>query len=136
MITVGVTGTFDRAAVERMVDDVAREAVNAGAKRGAAVARAIAATRSKTGQTAAITVTEAQRTETGWRAEFASHTKNAWYQNDGTLAKRRKDKRKRTPVSSRAKPGTGVAPLFFLDRGLAAGRGAMLARAGLRVGPS
>lgn len=121
---VDVTDNFDRLA--RDLEDVARRAVEAGAREGGAVAAGVAGQRRKSGRTAAITAGNATRTPTGWIASFISPTYWAWLQNYGTLGNRRK-RLKQSPRTNRTRePGTGIEPLRFLDAGRRAGRAAML----------
>jgi hypothetical protein len=116
---VDVTTDFDR--IGREVNAHAKRAVQAAAVEGAQAARAVASQRSKTGRMAAIRVEPVRGTVDGWESSFVSSTYYAWMQNYGTLGSRRK-KLKQAPRTNRTRaPGTGIAPLGFLDAGRRAG---------------
>jgi hypothetical protein len=122
--TVNVTDDFRQVTV--VVNELARHAVEAAAREGAAAAAAVASARSKTGRMASITPDNAIGTADGWAASFVSPTHYAWFQNYGTLGNRRK-RLKQPPRGSRTREqGTGIEPLGFLEAGRRAGRRAML----------
>jgi hypothetical protein len=132
MISAHWTATFDAAGIRRSVDKLAMEAVTAGATVGGRTAARIAGQRRKTGTMADIRVEPARRITGGYAASFYSPSYNAWWQNYGTLGSRTKEL-KRAPTTTRTRaPGTGVKPLYFLNRGLGAGRVAMYGRVGAR----
>lgn len=122
--TVDVTDDFGR--VTAAVNDLARRAVEAAAREGAAVAASVAAERSKSGRMAGIRPDNAIGTPDGWRSSFVSPVHYAWFQNYGTLGNRRK-RLKQPPRTERTRAeGTGIEPLRFLEAGRRAGRKALL----------
>lgn len=131
---VDVTDDFGR--VTSAVNDLARRAVEAAAREGAAAASAVASQRSKSGRMAAIRPDNAIGTPDGWRASFVSPVHYAWYQNYGTLGSRRKKlkastlARRSTPSGqarlARVQGSAGIEPLRFLEAGRRAGRKALL----------
>ena len=106
---------------------LARTAVFEGAKVGGAVAAAEAAERSKSGTMASIRVSSASRTYEGWEASFLSPVYYAWFQNWGTLGNRTRKLRAPPRGDRTREPGTGIKPMYFLDRGRDAGRRRMVA---------
>lgn len=126
LIKTSIEATSDFPRITREINELAKQAVAAGAQAGAQVASAIAAQRSDTGAMAGMRVSSADGTPDGWRASFVSPVFYAWFQNYGTLGNRRK-RLKQAPRTDRTRaPGTGIKPLRFLDAGRAAGRRAML----------
>lgn len=129
-----VTGSFDSRGVQRMVDDLAKEAVRAAARAGAETAHLSASARVKTGAMRSIRIEPVRRSKLGWFAGFHSPVKHAWYQNDGTLGNRKR-KLRQAPSGKRSRaPGTGVKPLHFLYYGLGVGRKTMYHKLGIRGG--
>jgi hypothetical protein len=130
-----VTGTFDKPAVRRMVDERAERMVMTGAKVGAEVASSVASSRNKTGEMAAIVVEGPEPfvdgQARGVRAAFASLVKHAWHNEYGTLGNRRKRLRTAPATKRTREPGTGVRPLGFLRAGRIAGTKAMLGEGGV-----
>jgi hypothetical protein len=130
MIRSSVSSTADFGEMRRKVVQSARAAVKVGAEVGAAAARSKASTRVKSGRMAAIRTETVRETSKGVAASFISPSGVAWYQEYGTLGKRRR-KLLHAPSGIRARgPGSGVSPLGFLYTGTIAGGRAMIARAG------
>lgn len=124
--TVNFTNRFSEITAD--VNQLAREAVTAGAHAGAQAAHAVASQRQVTGRMASIRTEPVHGSDNGWTASFVSPVYYAWFQNYGTLGNRRKAL-KGSPRTNRTRdPGTGVEPLHFLEAGRRAGRKAILAR--------
>jgi len=109
------------------VDRLAQRAVHAAAEAGARVASEIAAERSQSGTMAEMEVIGTHGYEAGWQAGFKSRAWYAWFQDRGTLGRRRPAAKRPGRIRTH-EPGTGIEPLRFFEKGRAAGRRALRER--------
>lgn len=117
--SVDFTDHFDQ--ITRELEDRARQAVEVGAREGAARANAVGSQRGFS-----VHVEPTRKTFDGYIASFVCPKVHAWFHEYGTLGSRRK-KLKQPPRTKRTRaPGTGITPLGFLRAGSRAGRAAML----------
>lgn len=133
---VRVTDNFPR--VTAAVDELAREAVEEGARVGAASASRAASSRRDSGLMEEMDVLPVEAAADGWRAGFRSRAWYAQFQDGGTVAGRTRavkasTARRRTSASGAARfakvaGSKGIRPLRFFARGKRDGHAAMLAR--------
>lgn len=109
------------------VDRLAQAGVRAAAEAGAKVAASIASERSASGEMANMEIVAAHGYEAGFQAGFRSRAWYAWFQDRGTLGRRR-PKPKQPGHLRTHEPGTGIEPLRFFEKGRAAGRKALRQR--------
>lgn len=131
---VDVTMRFG--AITEAVDDLAKQAVTAGAHEGARVASSIARTRQDTGTMAQMEVLGVRGSPDGWEASFRSRAWWRLYQDLGTL-QGRSTKLSAATLARRSSPSgqarqakvagrPGIEPLHFYRAGRRAGRKKMM----------
>jgi hypothetical protein len=119
---VKIVNNFPR--VGRQYDHALQRAVGAATQIGAAVARAEAQKRMKTGRMADIQVGTVRKGQRGWNGIFASAPHYAIFHEFGTLGKRRK--KLAQPSRRTSTSGGGITPLRFMGKGRTAARAALL----------
>ena len=136
MVRSRVDITTNFGPITQAVNDLARDAVSAGALTGARVASQIAGQRRETGQLATMDVLPVRGSPDGWEASFRSRAPHRLFQDLGTLDARG-SKLAAATVARRASGSgqarqakvagrRGISPLYFYRAGRSAGRKAML----------